>query len=327
MNFRCPCALLVSMSIPLIEIDGSLGEGGGQILRSSLALALVSGKPFRLFNIRASRPKPGLQAQHLTCVRAAATVGQATVRGASLGSRDLTFEPGEVLGGRYHFAIGTAGATSLVVHTLYLPLALSAAGPSEITITGGTHVTHSPSFHFLETTWRGYLQLYALRIGLKMRRPGFYPRGGGILEARIQPCKRLQAIIQEKLEPAKKATVLSAVAGLPEDIAKRQARRAVYRLCEAGIAAEAVQESWEGGPGTVLAVRLQTHPVPTVFCALGQRGKPGSASPMKPWMKSNVTSEPNRPALTVTAPINWFCPWPWPRALQLFKWPRLLSTF
>src|ERR1700693_4485354 len=131
------------MSASIIEMDGSLGEGGGQILRTGLAFFRVTGSPFRLFNIRARRPKPGLQPQHLMCVRAAATIGQAAVRGASLGSGDLTFEPGEVVPGKYHFATGPAGATSLVLHTLWLPLALRAAAPSQVTVTGGTHVKHS----------------------------------------------------------------------------------------------------------------------------------------------------------------------------------------
>src|SRR6266446_1290806 len=108
------------MSASTIEIDGAFGEGGGQILRTSLALSLLTGKAFHLRNIRARRPKPGLHPQHLMSVRAAAGIGQAQVRGASLGSSDLTFEPGPVTAGKYHFAIGTAGATGLVLQTIYL---------------------------------------------------------------------------------------------------------------------------------------------------------------------------------------------------------------
>src|SRR2546421_5366890 len=116
----------------MLELDGSFGEGGGQILRSSLALSLVTGKAFHLRNIRARRPKPGLQPQHLMSVRAAATIGQASLRGASKDSCDLVFEPGAVKSGRYRFDIGTAGATRLVLHTVYLPLALRGAGASEL---------------------------------------------------------------------------------------------------------------------------------------------------------------------------------------------------
>src|SRR5262245_55660007 len=170
------------MAESLVEIDGSFGEGGGQILRTSLALSLLTGKPFHLRNVRARRARPGLQPQHLMSVRAAAQVGQAQLRGAAKDSTDLVFEPGPVTQGKYHFAIGTAGATSLVLQTIYLPLALRGDAPSEVTITGGTHVPKSPAFHFLEMTWRGYLELLGLRVKLRMPRPGFYPRGGGILE-------------------------------------------------------------------------------------------------------------------------------------------------
>src|SRR5437899_9009965 len=125
----------------MLIIDGSLGEGGGQILRTSLALSLVTGKPFHLKNVRAGRSKPGLQPQHLMSVRAAAQIGQARLRGDQRNSTDLVFEPGAVVPGKYHFAIGTAGATGLVLHTVYLPLALAGAA-STVTIEGGTHVNH-----------------------------------------------------------------------------------------------------------------------------------------------------------------------------------------
>src|SRR5947209_9825384 len=118
------------MAGPMVEIDGSFGEGGGQILRTGLALSLLTGRPFHLRNVRARRARPGLQPQHLMSVRAAAAVGHAQLKGASLHSSDLTFEPGAVAPGRYEFPIGTAGATSLVLHTVYLPLAWQAAGPS-----------------------------------------------------------------------------------------------------------------------------------------------------------------------------------------------------
>jgi RNA 3'-terminal phosphate cyclase (ATP) len=257
-----------------LELDGSFGEGGGQILRTSLALSLITGKPFHLSNLRAGRAKPGLQPQHLAGVRAAAAVGNAQARGASLGSTDLTFEPGPVRAGTYRFDIGTAGATGLLLHALYLPLALRGGGPSELTLTGGTHVTTSPCFHFLDVTWRAYLALCGLKIKLEMRRPGFYPRGGGTVRADIQPCPGLHGV---KLPPRGpiEASGFSAVAGLPEEIARRQARRAAHRLQHAGLKKVPIElETWDGGPGTVLAVQLSTAPVPTLFFGLGARGKP-----------------------------------------------------
>ncbi|HZY87249.1 MAG TPA: RNA 3'-terminal phosphate cyclase, partial [Gemmataceae bacterium] len=264
-----PCG----MSEALLEIDGSFGEGGGQILRTSLALALLTGRGFHLRNVRARRPKPGLQPQHLMSVRAAATVGNAATRGASLGSSDLVFEPGQVRGGKYRFDIGTAGATGLVLHTLYLPLALRGEVPSELTLTGGTHVSTSPCYHFLDVTWRRYLEACGLRARLRMVRPGFYPRGGGVVEAFVQPCPRLHGLRLRERGPVR-ATGFSAVAGLDVSIAKRQARRAAYRLGQQGVKATFREETWEGGPGTVLAVELDTAPAPTLFFALGARGKP-----------------------------------------------------
>jgi RNA 3'-terminal phosphate cyclase (ATP) len=262
------------MSESFIELDGSFGEGGGQILRSSLALALLTGKPVRLHNIRAGRPKPGLQAQHLMSVRAAGTVGRASMLGASLGSSELEFRPAVVLAGDYRFDIGTAGATSLVLHTIYLPLALRGSTPSKLTLTGGTHVMHSPSFHFLQTTWRPYLALCGLRLSLNLVRPGFYPRGGGVVEAVIEPSPGLKGMTLSQRGEVK-VTGLSAVAGLPEHVVQRQARRAHHRLRDLhGMKVDIDEETWPGGPGSVLALTVHTTPVPALFLGLGERGKP-----------------------------------------------------
>jgi RNA 3'-phosphate cyclase len=257
----------------MLELDGSMGEGGGQILRSSLALSLLTGRAFHLRNVRAGRQKPGLQPQHLMSVRAAAEIGQATLRGASRGSTDLVFEPGEVKAGPYRFDIGTAGSTSLVLHTIYLPLALRGKVPSALTLIGGTHVSTSPCYHFLDSTWRRYLAACGIHITLRMQRPGFYPRGGGVVEAFIQPCSSLHGV-QLRERGTLTASGFSAVAGLDASIARRQARRARFRLEQHGLKVALREETWEGGPGTVVAVELDTTPAPTLFFALGERGKP-----------------------------------------------------
>jgi RNA 3'-terminal phosphate cyclase (ATP) len=257
----------------MIELDGSMGEGGGQILRTSLALSLLFGKPFHLFNIRAGRTKPGLQPQHLMSVRAAATIGHAEMRGANRDSRDLVFEPGQILSGRYHFAIGTAGATGLVLHTVYLPLALRGSGPSELVLEGGTHVSTSPCFHFVDSTWRAYMDLIGLRIHVKLLRLGFYPRGGGRVDVTIDACAKLKGLrLLERGAPTA-VTGMSAVAGLPEEIARRQSRRAMSRLKDIGLRVNIREEIWPGGPGTVLTLTLDTKPVPTLCFGLGARGK------------------------------------------------------
>jgi RNA 3'-terminal phosphate cyclase (ATP) len=261
------------MSDAMLELDGSFGEGGGQILRTSLALSLLTGRPFHLRHVRARRSKPGLQPQHLMSVQAAATISGAKLRGASKGSSDLVFEPGPVRPGKYRFDIGTAGATGLVLHTLYLPLALRGEVPTELTLIGGTHTEKSPCYHFLEVTWRRYLEQCGLRVGLRMLRPGFYPRGGGQVEAHVQPCPHPHGIRLGQRGPVR-VSGFSAVAGLDRAIAKRQARRARFRLEQHDIEAEFREETWDGGPGTVVAVELDTTPAPTLFFALGARGKP-----------------------------------------------------
>jgi RNA 3'-phosphate cyclase len=226
---------------PLLELDGAFGEGGGQILRTSLALSLLTGRGFHLANVRAGRAKSGLQPQHLRSVLAAAAIGQAQTRGASLGSSDLVFEPGEVRAGHHRFDIGTAGATGLVLHTVYLPLALRGGDPADLTLTGGTHVRTSPTFSFLDATWRAYMALMGLDISLRLDRPGFYPRGGGVVSAYIQPCSTLRGVTLPARQPAR-ITGISAVAALDAAIGRRQARQVARRLAEHGLECEIVEE-------------------------------------------------------------------------------------
>lgn len=162
----------------MIEIDGSYGEGGGQILRTALALSCLTGKAFRIFNIRKERTKPGLMPQHLVAVRAAAQVAGAAVEGDSRGSTQLRFDPGKIRNGIFHFDIGTAGSVSLVLQTVILPL-LFAGGRSTIVLTGGTHVPFSPSYHYLAEVFSPMLARLGGQVTLSVDSFGFYPRGGG----------------------------------------------------------------------------------------------------------------------------------------------------
>jgi RNA 3'-terminal phosphate cyclase (ATP) len=266
------------MSDSMIEIDGSEGEGGGQILRSALALSILTGRPFKLVNIRANRSKPGLQPQHLMSVRAAGAICGAVYKGAAVGSAVLYFEPGAIKAGKYTFSIGTAGATTLVLHTIYLPLALRGDAPSEIAITGGTHNQHAPCYHFLETTWKGYMARLGIRVELKLVMPGFYPRGGGEIRAVIHPCSRVKGLTLTTCPPLKTAGGFSAIAGLPESVGKRQARRLAVRLKAEGVESHIPIEEWEArNPGTVAAVIFRQAPVPPLFFGLGERGKPAES--------------------------------------------------
>lgn len=263
----------------LLELDGSEGEGGGQILRTALTLSLVTGRPFHLRNVRANRrPKPGLQPQHLTGVRAAAEVGGARVVGDSLGSTDLTFHPGTVSTGAYRFAVGTAGAVGLVLHAVYLPLALAAdGGESELLLEGGTHVRTSPSFDFLDVTWRAHLARLGLRVSLELVRPGFYPRGGGAVRARIFPWHDRRIVSPMPAGDLTRAAGFAAIAGLPEHVGRRMLDGLRRRLSTAGITANIELRRWEGGPGAVAAVIFDRCPVPALFLAVGERGKPAEA--------------------------------------------------
>lgn len=256
-----------------IEIDGARGEGGGQVLRTSLALSLITHQRFHLRNVRAGRTKPGLQAQHLMSVRAAAKIGNAKTRGAHLQSTDLVFEPGKVTAGDYQFKIGTAGATSLVLHTIYLPLAL-AGGESNITIEGGTHVKASPCFHFLERSWVAYMNTLGIRIQLHMDRAGFYPRGGGSFSARIESCERIAPFQGMTTDKITSATVIAGSANLPAHVSERMIEQARFRLEKLFLEVETSTQSWHGGPGCMLGIELPTSPAPTFFFALGEKGKP-----------------------------------------------------
>lgn len=261
----------------MIEIDGSEGEGGGQILRSALALSILTGRQFKLINIRARRPKPGLAPQHLACVRAAANICSGQYKGGTIGSSVVVFEPGECKSGQYFLGVNTAGATPLILHTVYLPLALRGAGESRLTITGGTHVKAAPCYHYLETTWAGFLRNMDIEIDLEMVRPGFYPRGGGEIRATIRPCAEVRPLHLTTSPVLTTAGGFGAVADLPESISKNMVRRLTHKLKMAGVESHIPQETWANGPGAVAGVLFRQAPVPPLFFALGERGKPAEA--------------------------------------------------
>src|SRR5437762_121940 len=174
----------------MLTIDGSFGEGGGQIIRTSLALSLITGTPFRIYNVRARRAKPGLQRQHLTAVNAAAEVGNAQVDGAQVGAREFTFRPGKVQPGAYTFDIGTAGSTTLVLQAILPPL-MCAAEPSLVVLRGGTHNVHAPPYEFLARTFLPLIARMGPRVHVELVRYGFYPPGGGQFNVYIEPAAHL----------------------------------------------------------------------------------------------------------------------------------------
>ncbi|NOX61611.1 MAG: RNA 3'-terminal phosphate cyclase, partial [Chloroflexi bacterium] len=258
----------------MITIDGSQGEGGGQILRSSLTLSLLTGEALRIKRIRAGRKKPGLAAQHLAAVEAARRISDAQVEGAALGSTSLLFQPGSVRPGRYRFDIGTAGSTSLVLQTIFLPLALCPA-PSQVTITGGTHVPWSPCFHYLQHVWLPALQELGFKAELHLVWAGFYPKGGGEVRAAIRPRRVSRTLKMTQRGALRGLWGLSAVANLPMSIAARQRKQVERRLKDRVPELRLEVESLPArGKGTVVFLKALGDGVMAGFTGLGARGKP-----------------------------------------------------
>ena len=170
----------------MIIIDGSEGEGGGQIVRNACALSLVTAKPFRITNVRGKRSKPGLMRQHVTAIEAACRIGGATCDGVAVGASEIAFMPAKVAPGEYHFAVGSAGSTNLVFQTVLMPLLLS-GGPSRLVLEGGTHNMLAPPFDFIERAFLPVIRRMGARIEARLVRHGFYPRGGGRIEIEILP--------------------------------------------------------------------------------------------------------------------------------------------
>jgi RNA 3'-terminal phosphate cyclase (ATP) len=259
----------------LVKLDGSRGEGGGQILRTALTLSLLTGRPFRMVKIRAKRDKPGLRPQHLSAVETAAKLGGAEVRGASVGSRELTFQPGPYQPADIAIDIGTAGSTALVLQTLHLPLALRATSPVRVTARGGTFNTSAPSFPFLDMTWRVHMAALGAPLALSMPRAGFYPQGGGELDAWIEPAQ-LQPLRRTERGPLEGVRSVVGLSLLRPEIGERIKRRVERRLEEHGITVEVVNVAWESrSPGVALVLSAErAGEVPATFVGLGERGKP-----------------------------------------------------
>ncbi len=265
----------VSTTPRLITLDGSEGEGGGQILRTALTLSLWTGRPFRLVKVARNRDKPGLRPQHLAALQAAATLGNAEVSGAEIGARDITFRPGEYQTHDLDLDIGTAGATALVLQTLHLPLALRAEGPIRVALSGGTFNTHAPSFPFLDATWRTHMKALGAPLTLAMPAAGFYPKGGGRLEAWIEPAA-LRPLVLNQRGALRRIHITAGVSRLLRGIAERMRRRAAARLDALGIDAETGVVEWNGpSPGAALSLTAEYDGAPPVtFDGLGERGKP-----------------------------------------------------
>lgn len=252
----------------MIHIDGSIG--GGQILRSSLCLSIVTGRPFLITKIRASRPRDGLAAQHLCCARAAQRVGGAFVEGDHKRSTQLQFEPSGLFAGHYELEVGTAGSTTLVLQTV-LPALMCADQESLVRVTGGTHNPWAPPWRFFEKAYGGLLNEHGADLELSLVRPGFFPSGGGEVEARIRP-GRLASLDLREAGKRKPARAFSLVAGLDPEIGTRELR--TLRKNEVESRVSEVDHWPDAGPGNALEVELPSKSLCEVVTELGKQGRP-----------------------------------------------------
>lgn len=255
----------------MLTIDGSQGEGGGQILRTSLALALVTRAPVRITHIRQGRPKPGLLRQHLAAVRAAAKVGSAEVSGAELLSQEVLFRPSALVPGEHRFAIGSAGSTSLVLQTV-LPALLLADAPSTLVLEGGTHNPHAPPFPHLQRAFLPLLSKMGPSVRATLERAGFYPAGGGRLVVEITPAGLLSRLDLLERGEVRRVSAMATVANLPSSIALRElvAARIILGGADEAFRPEILRDV--AGPGNLISVIVESAHLTEVFTAFGERG-------------------------------------------------------
>lgn len=256
----------------MIEIDGAAGEGGGQILRTSLALSICTGQPFQLNRIRAGRAKPGLMRQHLTCVKAAAEISGARVEGSELHSQTLSFTPGPVRAGTYRFQVGSAGSCMLVLQTVW-PALMLADGPSALSLSGGTHNPMAPPFHFLERSYAPLLRRLGASAAMTLRRAGFYPAGGGEVEVIVEPAgEQLRPfdLMERGARVSSQAECLAP--GLPRNIPQRELEMLATAMGWAYDPRQLVPTRQNEGPGNALMATLSHEAVTEVFTQIGEKG-------------------------------------------------------
>ena len=252
----------------MIKINGSFGEGGGQILRTSLALSMLTGQKFKIENIRAKRKKPGLLRQHLTAVKAAGDVCQANISGNALHSQVLQFSPGKVSSGNYHFKVGTAGSTTLILQTI-LPALMKANGESEVQIEGGTHNPYAPPFDFIDLVFAPIINQMGPELSLTLDKIGFFPAGGGKISARILPAQSIRTIELMEKGDLVNTSVRSVSSQIPAAIGVEEINQIKHRLnlSDEDCLAEMVESS---GPGNIVMIKRHYQNITELFTGFGQ---------------------------------------------------------
>ncbi|MDQ2686667.1 MAG: RNA 3'-terminal phosphate cyclase [Armatimonadota bacterium] len=258
-----------------VHIDGSQGEGGGQILRTSLSLSVLTGRPVEFTHIRAGRSRPGLQPQHLAAVRAAAALCAASLEGDAVGSTRLLFAPQTAaVPGEYHFDIGTAGATTLVVQTVLLPLTFAGA-EARVTVRGGTHVPHAPTAEYLSHVYAATLGFLGLTVDISSLRAGFFPKGGGVVEAELASAAFLHPVDLTERGELRSLTAHIVTANLPPSVAERGAATVRQSLAGWGDALRIeARDAPSLGPGASVVLVAECANAIAGFSAIGERGKP-----------------------------------------------------
>ena len=284
-----------------IEIDGSYGEGGGQILRTALALSAILKRPFTNHHIRSKRKNPGLQAQHLEAVEALARISEAQTEGVKFGSQKITFIPQKILPGDYQFEVKTAGSVLLLLQAVFIPLCM-AQGTSRLTLAGGTHVPWSPPFHYLSEVLLPTLKWMGVSSEAAIEKWGFYPRGGGKIELKINPVQELKPISLVDRGHLKKIRGLSAISNLPRHVAERQKEQAIKKIQrDLKIDAEIniLYDVPSNGPGSFLFLLAEYEKTFAGFSSLGSRGKPAeevadeSVDSLKDYIESDGCIDPH----------------------------------
>jgi RNA 3'-terminal phosphate cyclase (ATP) len=256
-----------------VVLDGSQGEGGGQVLRSALACSLLTGRPLRMTRIRAERKRPGLLRQHLASVQAATVIGNSRIMGDELGAMDLEFAPRQITHGDYHFDIGSAGSTMLVVQTVIIPL-LWQSGKTTIVLEGGTHNPMAPAFDFIAHVFFPLLRKMGAHIDLELERPGFFPAGGGKVKVTIEGGHELQPLHlhdRGKLLECRARVYLSR---LPRHVGERELALVSREL---GWSPGQVLECQAAGPGNVICGEIVSENCTEVVAAFGAKGKPAES--------------------------------------------------
>jgi RNA 3'-terminal phosphate cyclase (ATP) len=263
----------------MIEVDGSFGEGGGQVLRTAVALAAVLAKEIHVFNIRAGRAEPGIRPQHMTGVKAASELCSADLEGLEVGSTEFVFKPGKLRAGTFRFDVGTAGSVTLVLQTL-MPILAFAPGSVKLEITGGTDVKWSPPIDYLRLVTLPILRKIGYHGDLETVRRGHYPKGGGLVKFSTQGPSTLQPLIDNHSGPVSKIYGISHATVLPKHVAERQAAAARKCLEDAklpspSIDLEVIDDRRQLGPGSGIVLSAETQNGSILGSdALGERGRP-----------------------------------------------------